>query len=359
MSEVTIRLSELRDAAEQLRQSNRHIEQSLTHVSDICRELALLGMEEHHFYMLGRPSVVQMNNLTQKLSLFATRLDNATDDIENAVEMRLLPHFDLSLLPEHDPITIEKPAEEPILYTGAWYVSSVNRPLFLNLQNYQHELAEHETERTALLEQRIFLADELQATRNRALSHDPNMNLDTVPRVQALETQIAETDAAIAQHDGEISELRTQVDTLSSRLDMVQPSHNADLHIVRHMDGAETHPYVVSNTYDCVNHIVQKVPVPNELSLDAYMWNDLALEHPEWGIRIGDQPLEGAVIVLEREHSYADDAFGHLFYVEKVHNGEIWVTDNDNATPIRLSELTDELGGEYMNYLYFPWHTRA
>jgi hypothetical protein len=362
MSEVVIiRLSELRDSAEQLRQSSRHIEQSLQHVSDIIRELTVLGMEEHHLQTLGNPPILRMNNWTHKLNQFAERLDNAADDIDNAVnhELRLIPHFDLSLLPEHELVTIEAPKELPIVNTGGWYVSSSNKSLYLNWQEQQKALTEQQSELGSLVEQRQLMIDELQATRNRALSHDANINLNEVPRVQALQTEIAKLDTAITQHDASIVNLKTKLEALSTRLDMVQPGHDADLHIIRQMDGAATHPYVLSHTYDCVNHIVQKLPIPNEMALDAYMWNDLVLSHPEYGITIGKQPLEGAVIVLEREHSYADNAFGHLFYVEKVHDGAIWVTDNDHALPIRLTELTNETSGDYINYLYFPWHTHA
>lgn len=95
------------------------------------------------------------------------------------------------------------------------------------------------------------------------------------------------------------------------------------------------------------------------MALDAHSWNDLVLEHPEYGISIGDQPLEGSVIVLEREHSYADDVFGHVLYVESVSDGEVWVTDNNNPEPIRFSDLTDQTTGDLVSYLYFPWHTRG
>jgi hypothetical protein len=62
---------------------------------------------------------------------------------------------------------------------------------------------------------------------------------------------------------------------------------------------------------------------------------------------------------MERDHPYADDIFGHLMYVEKVEGNLIWVTDNNHATPVLLSELTDELTGDNINYLYFPWRTKA
>lgn len=360
MTEIHLRLSELRDAAEQLRQSNRHIAQSLTRVSDIINELTVLGMDEAQFQLLGRPPILSMNNWTQNLNHFADKLNTAADDIENAVQQEfLLPHFDLSLLPERERTPLAVVPEIAIINTGNWYVSSANRPLFLNLRDQQTALGDQQSERTSLIDQRQAVFSELQATRNRALSHDPNLDLNTVPRIQTLETEITRLDEAILQHDTKIVDLNNELDSLSTRLDSVQPSNGADLYIVSQMDDTETNPYVVANTYDCVNHVVQKLPIPNDMALDAHMWNDLALAHPEYGITVSDTPLEGAVIVLEREHSYADNIYGHLLYVESVSDGEIWVTDHQNTEPIRFSDLTSETSGDNISYLYFPWNTRA
>jgi DNA-directed RNA polymerase subunit F len=361
MTEVYLKLSELRDAAEQLRQSSRQIEQSLTHVSDTIRELVVLGMDEQHLHLFGRTQVLQMTNWTQRLNYFADHLQSAADDVENAVHhsLRLLPYFDLSLLPEHEQIELAPVNGTASLDTGGWFVSSANQALFLTFQDKQTALAEHQSERTQLIEQHQAVFSELQATRNRALSHDPNLDLNHVPRVQALEAQITKLDGQIAQVNTEILGLKNEVHSLSSRFESVQPTAGADLKYIAQMDGSMTNPHVVSNTYDCVNYIVKKLPIPHNMALDAHMWNDLALSHPEYGIRIGDKPLEGAVIVLEREHSYADNIRGHLLYVESVSNGEIWVTDNNHASPIRFSDITSEITGNNISYLYFPWHTLA
>lgn len=358
MSELSLRLSELRDCAEQLRQSNRHIEQSLTHVGDVIRELSVLGMEEHHFLTFGRPPMHTMINFTQRLNRFAESLNATADEVENAVLVEL-PHFDLSLLPDHDPIILQSSSEVSVIDTGGLYVSPTNTALFMNLRDKQNLLAEQESQRTALIDQRQSTVSELQATRNRALSYNPDLDVESVPRVQALSAEVSRLDSEITQLDGNISGLEHDVNSLNTRLNIVQPSNDADLNFIGQMETATTNPNVVNNTYDCVNHVVQKLPVPHDMALDAHLWNELVLEHPEYGITIGDQALEGSVIVLEREHSYADDTYGHLLYVESIQDGEIWVTDNNNSSPVRFSDLTDETSGSLVSYLYFPWHTRA
>ena len=81
---------------------------------------------------------------------------------------------------------------------------------------------------------------------------------------------------------------------------------------------------------------------------------------PQYGITSGDVPLAGAVVVLEPDHPYADDVFGHVLYIERVEHGVAWVTDNlhpDTALP--LTDLIDDVTGPNISYLYFPWHTQA
>lgn len=364
MSELSLRLSELRDCAEQLRQSNRHIEQSLTHVGDVIRELGVLGMEEHHFLTFGRPPMHTMHNFTQRLNRFADSLNATADEVENAVLFEL-PNFDLSLLPADDTRTnsnllvLQSSSEATVMDTGGLYVSSANTTLFMNLRDKQSLLAEQETQRTLLIDQRQSAVSELQATRNRALSYNPDLDVESVPRVQALSAEVSRLDSEITQLDNTVIGLEQDVNSLNTRLNIVQPSNDADLNFIGQMETATTNPNVVNNTYDCVNHVVQKLPVPHDMALDAHLWNELVLEHPEYGITIGDQALEGSVIVLEREHSYADDTYGHLLYVESIQDGEIWVTDNNNSSPVRFSDLTDETSGSLVSYLYFPWHTRA
>jgi hypothetical protein len=90
------------------------------------------------------------------------------------------------------------------------------------------------------------------------------------------------------------------------------------------------------------------------------LWDQAAVQLPQYGITSGDIPLTGSVMVLEPTHSYADDVFGHILYVEKVDHGIVWVTDNLHPdSPVQLTAIMDEISGPNVTYLYFPWHTQA
>jgi hypothetical protein len=102
------------------------------------------------------------------------------------------------------------------------------------------------------------------------------------------------------------------------------------------------------------------MPIPEGIARHAFLWDDKAQQLAQYGVTSGDMPLVGSVVVLEKEHSYADDTFGHLLYVEGVEDGDVWVTDNLHPNqPVKLANLTDELSGPNIKYLNFPWHTRA
>jgi surface antigen len=116
---------------------------------------------------------------------------------------------------------------------------------------------------------------------------------------------------------------------------------------------------VKANTQDCVNYIVGKIPIPDGMAGNAYLWNERAAALPQYGVTSGDVPLVGSVLVMEQAHPYADPVFGHLMYVERVDMDGVWVTDNVHAEPVKLADLTDEVSGENIRYLYLPWHTRA
>jgi hypothetical protein len=46
-------------------------------------------------------------------------------------------------------------------------------------------------------------------------------------------------------------------------------------------------------------------------------------------------------------------------YVERVDNGAVWITDNTHRSPILLTDLTAEVSGQNIHYLYFPWWTQG
>ena len=132
------------------------------------------------------------------------------------------------------------------------------------------------------------------------------------------------------------------------------------MHLIHELEGSESAPYVLSNTRDCVNYIASRVPIPGELAANAHLWDQRAGEYPQFGIRVSEVPLPGSILVMEAEHPYADDRYGHVMLVERVDSaGNIWITDNNHASPTRLSDLTTETSGERVKYLYLPWFTKA
>jgi surface antigen len=109
-----------------------------------------------------------------------------------------------------------------------------------------------------------------------------------------------------------------------------------------------------------VNYIAGRVPIPGDLAANAHLWDDRAAELTRFGIRVGSEPLTGSILVMETDHPFASDNYGHVMLVESVgSDGSIWVTDNTHPTPVRLSDLTDEVTGDRIKYLYLPWYTRV
>jgi hypothetical protein len=175
-----------------------------------------------------------------------------------------------------------------------------------------------------------------------------------------MQGQLDALDGQIAGLETEISELQVDVNTITQRLERVAPTMGADLSEIVALEGARNPVWMQESTFGCVNHIVDKMPLPNGVPRDALLWDDAALELPQYGISWGDTPLEGSVLQLDPSHPYADDRYGHVMYVERVEGDTVWVTDNLNPTdPVRLQDLTSRLFGEDMRYLYFPWHTGA
>lgn len=362
MNELSARLSDLSNASTQLNRSHQTISASLSTVSMIINNLITSGIDPLTLNeLLLAPDVARIQLANDKLFTLANRLNATVDDIEFALSEtgRLLPHFDLSLLPDIDGISEIPEVSMVASSLGLSYVSSVNRPLHSNLLRIDARINEETAHQLSLVSQRSEIMDELDAARNNALSHDPTTDLSSVARIQVLEAQIVDLDQQIIETEQTITDSQVIRSAIQSRLITVQPSSGADYSVIAQLEMSTTSPNVVNNTYDCVNHVVQKLPIPVQLAHNAHLWNDLALDNPEFGITIAETPLEGAVIVLEPEHPYADDVYGHVLYIESIENDQIWVTDNLNPNPVRFSDLTDDLHGDTVSYLYFPWHTKA
>jgi len=255
-------------------------------------------------------------------------------------------------------VTPAKPV--PVALTPSSYVSAANRALFDEWTKARNETSSAAAVRDDLLEQRQEKQQELNALKNRILTFNPTANLTGIERVVTLEAQIQALDAQIAVLDTQIARTEDKVNELAHRLQWVLPGAGADLEKLRAMETGKTAQIVLDNTYDCVHYVASRLPIPANMATDAHLWNDNVLKLAEYGLQRGDVPLPGSVLVMEREHPYADSVNGHVMYVEAVDERGVWVTDNLHPDkPVLLSALTSEVTGPNISYVYFPWHTRA
>jgi hypothetical protein len=324
----------------------------------------------------------KMDTWAQQVSLFASKLSAAAEEISLAVAQQnegtvvVSPSIAALLAANSGLYTLhparvrrEKPAFAPVIRPATAesvpppkltdYISTQNRPLHaLMLQKHdtltlaKQDLATLQTTRTAKLE-------ELAATQNRIISYDRSIEVDKAPRIIAIKDEIAALETRITDTQIHIQTLETDIATLQTRLERVAPGAGADLDLIARMENSETLAIIKDNTQDCVKYIVTRMAIPPGLPTDAHLWNENALRLTEYGITVGDMPLEGSVLVMETSHSYADDVYGHVMYVEKIADGNIYITDNLHPTPVSLASLTDEINGANITYLYFPWQTKA
>ena len=375
MSEVELRLSQLREAAEVLSRSSLRMDASLTNVKTMLDQLVSMGFDDPRFVLEYSYQRGLMDKWSQQLLLFSTRLTDAANELEQALISRDSPAetitradpyssrsggtsngwWRLALLPL---LAETQPAPS---WTLEDYVSRINRPLYEELTRRRLALQNHKTRLEELLQTRQEKLDDLVALKNRLLSFDSQTDLDAIPRVQTLENEISHLDREILAARQNITQMQSGIEELVIRLDRVKPGAGADLRLIAGLENAEVSSLWVRNhTFGCVNHIVNRMPIPDGIPQHAYLWDQTSAQLTQYGITSGDVPLVGSVIVLEREHSYADDLYGHLLYVERVENGAVWVTDHLHPdTPLRLTDLTNEITGPNIHYLYFPWHTQA
>lgn len=370
MTEVETRLTQLRDAADQMNRSCLRIDQSIADVKLMMQSLIAAGWQnEEAAAFVTRYGLYQgrMDAWSDMMRKLAADLNRAADDIEDAVQTTSSPAVTSvtysgggghgrrrrrsAIVPAAPP--------PPLPYSLDDYVSPLNRPLYNQLTHDRQKLDSEQIRLDALMQTRASLADDLSALKGRLNSYDPKMNVNTVPRVQAMQSQLDSYDQQIAQSQQTIGSLQNDIRDLAARLERVKPGAGADLKLITEMSHSQTPQWVKDHTEDCVNYIANRMPIPDNIAQNAYLWDNKAAELTQYGITAGDQPLVGSVIVMEREHSYADDVFGHLMYVERVDNTGVWITDNTHSTPVNLFDLTSEVRGPNIHYLYFPWWTQA
>jgi hypothetical protein len=371
--EIQVKLSDLRGAAEQMRFSCLRIDESAQTVKGIIAGLYDAGYDggAGTFALLYAQTYGDMDDRLRDLSEFAGKLSGAADDVERAITPRFATLdalykasgrnlTDLNAISSAiAPPTPPMPVQPEILDNANVYLNAANRPLFNQLLLDKTALTNAQTEVNTLTAQRATVQADLTALKNRLLSYDPNTNMSNVPRVVALEEQIKLLDGQITAAQTRVETMGGYADALTTRLNRVMPGMNADISLIQGMETAQTAPWVKANTQDCVNYIVGKLPVPDGMAGNAYLWNDRAAALPQYGITTGNVPLAGSVLVMEQAHPYADPVFGHLMYVERADATGIWITDNLHAEPVNLADLTPDINSPNLSYLYFPWHTHA
>lgn len=264
--------------------------------------------------------------------------------------------------------TDEEEEEDELLEDGEFqtpgYVSPQNQPIVQDLAEKQLLLTETRTRLATLEEDRVEKAETLQRLQAAAAAN-PDSGLEE--RIERLKQEITDIDTELYYGQENIPELEAEIEALKKRLEFVAIGPDADIDAIRALEGGETSQWIrdatrnEDNSVNCVNYVVNRMPIPPELPFNAHLWDEQVMKHgPKYGMSIGTVPLEGSVLVMEREHSYANDIYGHVMYVEKVEDGIVWVTDNNYPDKlVRLDHLTTETSGPYIKYLYFPWQTKV
>ncbi len=374
MTTIEVRLDSLRIAAAEMQQASRAISEALDAVQAEVTALYSLGLPAGSVGMFSASYAANAGLMQEwpfKLTRFATNLEQAADDIQHAVNQAARPIAPLvlpfipesiplalwghgfeyqskakSALPQNEGMTSAAVVAAVPIALGS-YISVINQPLYDELQREQRELGNNQLLLSVLTQTRETRIQDLTALKNNLLSYDPKTDLQHTPRVQALETEIQGYDQQIATTQQTIKQHEVNVAALTERLNRVKPGAGADLNVIQGLEQGQTNQWVKANTQDCVNYIATRVPIPDGLARDAYLWNDQAAKLSQYGMTSGNVPLVGSVLVMEKAHSYADHVYGHLMLVNRVDSdGAVWITDNNYpSVPVKLSDLTGETSG--------------
>jgi hypothetical protein len=364
--EVYARLSELEQAAAVLRSAALRLEESQAQARAILEELLALGIAP------ALSSALLESSVPACLHRLADGLLRAHADLGSALAT---PDFGRRLRAIRAGIERQSPirpqvfrwleaeaAERQAALTAASlppltaYLSRRNAPLYHALLAQREDLQAAQAQLEGLRLARQQAQAEHDALRARLLSFDPQRDLSREVRLNALADEVRAWDERLSEAEGHLRLAQADADLLALRLEVVRPQAGADLAIIRGLEDGQTSPWVIDNTQGCVRYIAQRVPIPDALARDAHLWDEQVLANPQWGIGFSERPLAGSILVMETDHPYAHDVYGHVMYVEQVDaDGTVWVTDNDHPQPVRLNDLTQE--SRHIHYLVLPWHT--
>lgn len=384
MDDIHQKIAALRGAATQFSASGSQVHQIVANVAQTADDLAGIGFESPAAqawmtHYRGRRG--WMDQWANTLAHFADQLHDAADQVEAQAQTHdsqaQVHHGDIhqtdATAEPTETITPPEPREAvrhfekpPMQETLHGKINRANVDDYLSTFNRaRYEAMLRDTQlldvKTAQLDQWVAACDGYALT---ARMLGERMATESTPQLAAqlsnVESQLEEAAARVKGISWEVDQMRQNMDTINARMALVRPAMGADLNLIRSMEGTTNPIWLRDNTYDCVRYVIERVPVPPQIANHAYLWDDRVSELRRYGITVGQEPLPGSVLVMEREHSYANDIYGHVMVVERVDaDGSIWVTDNihpDEA--VLLQNLTDELSGSNIKYLYLPWHTQ-
>lgn len=362
--EISVRLSDLVSTKERFHLGASRIQASIQILESINQQFQIESAISP--LML---STFNGQSWDLQIEKFAILLDQAHQDFssamtENARTIRLKDASvkDLAALPQQK---AGAPLEnlEAKIFNPTFdlpYVSPNNQLLWDKYSGIQEEIKLHQTQIDELLLSKSRLIEDHQFIQIRLKSYGNEAQVNLSHQESSFTQSVSEIDAKIEVIQAKITDLNQNGDVLFHRLQRVGIGEEANIDLIKKLEHGKLFSWDVPQEYGCVRHIAQRMPVPAKILQDARLWDNFAMDHPEYGIGIGSEPLQGSVIVMEPEHTFANDTYGHLMYVEKVENGEVWITDNFHPSEsVRLSDLTKELSGANIHYLYFPWHTSA
>lgn len=241
------------------------------------------------------------------------------------------------------------------------YLSGANTPVYQELASTKAQIDSVQNDLnqwTQTRDDRVRYLEDMRARHEAMGGNNPGMT----EAIRSLENEVAELDRRIVDAQGSLLEMQDKADALRDRLDFLNPGPNADLNAIAALEHKVLPP--LKDEYGdvgCVRYVMDRMPIPPEIARNAHQWDDNPAALEKFGIKIGNEPMTGSVIVMEPEHEFGHDVYGHVMYVERVDpNGDIWVTDNNfPGQPRRLQDLTDELSGPHIKYMYFPWETKV
>jgi prefoldin subunit 5 len=243
------------------------------------------------------------------------------------------------------------------------YTNAHNQQLLTEMDGKQQELTQTQSQITQLQDRRAALQTELD---NLTAALTTPSGVVPNARMRGLQEQINALDGQISSLQQHANDLQSGIQDLQTRLERVSPAAGADLQLISGLEGGHTIDAILNatrqadNSVNCVNWVCNRMPIPPGIPNTAYLWPENARRHPEYGIRMGDVPLAGSVLVMQPDHPFADDRFGHVMYVERVDSsGGVWITDNFHHEPVLLSTLTNVTTGPDITYMYFPWQTQG